>query len=119
MRLSNRPPKPSERARVAAEAAQEAALASLSHATTLVIHHDESEKTAEATRQALHLHRAGRSRHVEVPKDSFWPVHYGLGGNAPAAADATAGGPTPQPTLTSHTTSHSGASGADTTKLKK
>ena len=92
MRLSNRAPKPSERARDAAEAALEAALASLSHTSTLIIQHDDSTTAADATRQALLLHRAGRSRTIEVRKDGFSLVADGDDGHAPAAADTRAGG---------------------------
>ena len=92
MRLSSRAPKPSERARDAAEAAQEAALSSLSHTSTLIIQHDDSTTAAAATRQALLLHRTGRSRTIEVRKDGFSLVADGDGGHAPAVADARAGG---------------------------
>ena len=111
MRLSNRAPKPSERARDAAEAALEAALASLSHTSTLIIQHDDSTTAADATRQALLLHRAGRSRTIEVRKDGFSLVADGDGDHAPAAADARAGGAQTHPANLSLTNPARGGAG--------
>ena len=51
-------------------AVQDRRIASLSPTTTLIIQHDDSECSADATRQALRHHRAGRSC-IEVLKDGF------------------------------------------------
>ena len=78
-------------------ALQERRIASLSHTTTLIIIHDDSEAAADATRQALQLHRAGRSC-IEVPlQNGFALVAEGDRGHAPAAAGAIASFPPAQP----------------------
>ena len=70
-------------------ALQDRRIASLSHTTTLIIVHDDSEAAADATRQALQLHRAGRSC-IEVPlQNGFALVAEGDRDHAPAAAGAT------------------------------
>ena len=78
-------------------ALQDRRIASLSHTTTLIIIHDDSEAVADATRQALQLHRAGRSC-IEVPlQNGFALVAEGDRGHAPAAAGAIASFPPAQP----------------------
>ena len=74
-------------------AVQDRRIASLSPTTTLIIQHDDSECSADATRQALRHHRAGRSC-IEVLKDGFALVD---GGHASAAAGGRAGPPPTQP----------------------
>ena len=88
---SNRTWRPSERARDAAEAALEAELASLSHTSTLIIQHDESTATVDATRDhevqllTIEAHREGFSLVADSNSD-----------RTPADADARARG---SPTL--------------------
>ena len=77
-------------------AIQDRRIAALSDTTTLIIQHDDSETAADATRQALRLHRAGRSC-IEVLKDGFSLVADSDGGHVPAAADVKAGSPPTQP----------------------
>ena len=76
-------------------ALQDRRIASLTHTTTLIIQHDDSECSADATRQALRVHRAGRSC-IEVLKDGF-ALADGDGGHASATADTRAGSPPTQP----------------------
>ena len=82
-------------------------IASLSHSTTLIIEHNDSETAADATRQALRLHRAGRR--IEVLKDGFTLVN-GDGSHAPATADARVEAPPTQPTDSSLSSGSSGGS---------
>ena len=90
MRVSNRMSRPSERARDAAEAALEAELASLSHTSTLIIQHDESTATADATRDhEVQLHT------IEARREGFALVADSNSGRAPADADARARGRQP------------------------
>ena len=78
-------------------ALQDRRLASLSHTTTLIIIHDDSEAAADATRQALQLHRASRSC-IEVPlQTGLALMAEGGGDHAPAAAGAIASFPPAQP----------------------
>ena len=88
MPVSNRTWRPSERARDAAEAALEAELASLSHTSTLIIQHDESTATVDATRDhEVQLHT------IEAHREGFSLVADSNSDRAPADARAR-GSPT-------------------------
>ena len=94
-------------------ALQDRRIASLSHTTTLIIIHDDSEAVADATRQALQLHRAGRSC-IEVPlQNGFALVAEGNRGHEPAAAGAIESFPPAQPADPSSGDGGGSSSGGD------
>lgn len=94
-------------------ALQDRRIASLSHTTTLIIIHDDSESAADATWQALQLHRAGRSC-IEVPlQNGFALVAEGDKGQVPAAAGAIASFSPAQPAEPSSGDGGSGGGGSN------